>query len=201
MAWKPDYITAADVKAYLRVTDAVDDAEFGIWATASSRAVDKKTNRQFGAVTGAVVRTYRRTPFYDPTSGLWLLEIDDLQDATGLLVNGTAYASSGTTLFPENAAADGKPYERLAFISPPVLPTPGVSVPYAITSARWGWAAVPSQVIGACKLQCSRWNARRDSPFGVAGSPDSGGELRLLARLDPDVATTLAGLSRRRSVG
>jgi len=200
MTWKPDYLTATDVAAYLRVTDVVDNAEFGLWATASSRAVDKKTNRQFGQLAAPATRIYRRPPAYDPATGLWLLEIDDLMDVTGFTIGGIAYASSGNVLLPDNAPADGLPWTRLGLISPPVMPTPGISVPYTLVG-RWGWSAVPSQVIQACKLQCGRWNARRDSPFGVAGSPDTGGELRLLARLDPDVATTLAGLSRRRKAG
>jgi hypothetical protein len=200
MTWQPDYITATDVAAYLRVGDTVDNAEFGIWATASSRAVDKKTNRQFGQLAAPAARVYRTAPWYDSTTGMWLLEIDDLQDVTGFLVNGVAYASSSTVLLPDNAPANGVPWTRLGFIAPPILPGPGVPITYTLTG-RWGWTAVPSQVIGACKLQCARWNARRDSPFGIAGSPDTGGELRLLAKLDPDVATTLAGLSRRRRVG
>jgi hypothetical protein len=200
VAWKPDYITATDVAAYLRVDDTVDNVEFGVWATAASRAIDKKTNRQFGQLAAPATRTYRRPALLNPSSGLWELEIDDLQDATGLQVAGVAYASSGAVLLPDNAPADGVPWERLGFTSCPTLSTPGAPVSTVIT-ARWGWTAVPSQVIAAAKLQCARWNARRDSPHGIAGSPDNGGEMRLLARLDPDVATTLAGLSRRRRVG
>jgi hypothetical protein len=56
-------------------------------------------------------------------------------------------------------------------------------------------------VLAAAKLQCARWNFRRDAPAGVAGSPDQGSEIRLLSRLDPDVAVSLAGLSRPRRAG
>lgn len=193
MPWKPDYITADQAAAYLRVEDDLDDAELATWVTAASRAIDKRCNRQFGKLTAPAARTYRGPAVYDPATGLWLLEIDDVQDITGLTVGGVAYASSGAVLLPDNAPADGVPYERLGFTDYPTLP--------AVVSALWGWAAVPAQVIGATKLQVSRWAARRDSPYGIAGSPDQGSELRLLARLDPDVSTTLAGLSRRRKVG
>jgi hypothetical protein len=199
--WAPDYTTLAAAKGYLRINDNVDDVQLAVWITAASRAVDRKTNRQFGSVAAPVVRTYRRTPYYDPTTGLWLLEIDDLQDATGLTVNGTAFAAAGAVLLPDNAAADGKPYERIGMSSWPTPSSPGSPALNALSSGRWGWAATPTQVTGAVWLQLSRWSARRDSPLGVAGSPDQGSELRLLARLDPDVATTLAGLSRRRRVG
>jgi hypothetical protein len=201
MPWKPDYTTLPVAKEYLRITDTVDDAQLAVWITAASRAVDRKTNRQFGSVAAPVVRTYRRAPAYDPTSGLWLLEIDDLQDSAGLTVNGVAYASAGATLLPDNAAADGVPYERIAMVSWPVPSAPGVPQSNALSSSRWGWGTVPTQVPAAVWLQLARWSSRRDSPYGIAGSPDQGSEMRLLARLDPDVATTLAGLSRRRRAG
>ncbi|MFI1195511.1 hypothetical protein ACH4T9_19950 [Micromonospora sp. NPDC020750] len=192
MPWRPDYLTAEQAANFVRAGSA-DEEELATWCTAASRAIDRRTNRQFGRVVSAVARTYRRPAAYDVVSGLWLLEVDDVQDVTGLTVGGVAYASAGAVLLPDDAAEKGKPYERLGFSDYLAGPV--------IVSAVWGWSAVPAQVVGACKLQVSRWAARRDSPFGVAGSPSDGSELRLLARLDPDVHTTLAGLSRRRRVG
>ncbi|MEV4846133.1 hypothetical protein AB0K20_23310 [Micromonospora matsumotoense] len=195
MAWKPDYLTAEEAGEFVRLPGGspADEAELATWCTAASRAIDTKTNRQFGKVDVLTARTYRRPAAFDVVSGLWLLEVDDVQDVTGLTVGGTAYADAGVTLLPDNAAADGRPFERIGFGDYPTGPV--------VVTALWGWSAVPAQVVGACKLQVSRWAARRDSPFGVAGSPSDGSELRLLARLDPDVSTTLAGLSRRRRVG
>lgn len=200
MPWKPDYITTADLKAYLDVQDTVDDVQLATWCTAASRAIDRKTHRQFGQLAAPAARTYRRPALYNRETGLWQLEIDDVQDTTGLLVNGVAYASSGAVLLPDNAPDEGEPWERLGFTSCPTLSTPGSPVTNVIT-ARFGWTAVPAPVIGAAKLQANRWNKRRRAPFGVAGSPEQGSEIRLLAKLDPDVATTLTGLSRRRRVG
>lgn len=200
MTWKPDYITAADVKAYLRVTDTVDDAQFASWVTAASRAVDRACNRQFGLAAAPVARVYRRAPFYDYTTGLFVLEIDDLMSTSGLTINGTAYASfSGAVLLPDNAPADGLPWTHLGLTSWPTLSTPGAPILNTLV-ATWGWTTVPAQVPAACELQVARWNFRRDAPAGVAGSPDQGSEIRLLAKLDPDVATTLAGLVRPRKV-
>lgn len=195
MAWKPDYLTVAQAKAHLRVDDAVDDTELATWVTAASRAIDDRCNRQFGALSAAASRTYERPAVYDVVSGLWLLEIDDVQNTTGMTVGGTAVASAAT-LLPHNAVADGVPYERLGFSY-----NPFVALTPIVVSAVWGWTAVPAQVVAACKLQVARFAARRDSPYGVAGSPDTGGELRLLSRLDPDVAVSLAGLARRRRAG
>lgn len=199
MTWAPDYLTLAEAKAYLGVTDAVDDVQIAGWITAASRAIDKRCNRQFGSV-AATARTYRRVPYYDPLSGMWVLDVDDVQTNAGLTVNGVAYASSGALLLPDNAPADGRPWTQLGFTAWPFPQYPGVTQSNVVVAA-WGWTAVPAQVVAACKLQINRWNARRDSPMGVAGSPDQGSELRLLAKLDPDVSTTLMGLSRRRRAG
>lgn len=192
MAWKPDYLTAEQAATFIR-TPGVDMEELATWCTAASRAIDKRCNRQFGQVDAPMARTYRRPAAYSSALGLWLVEIDDLQDVTGLTINGTAYADSGAVLLPDDAPDKGKPYERLGFESCPTLPLVGV--------ALWGWTDVPAQVVSAGKLQVSRWDARRNSPYGIAGSPSEGSEMRLLARLDPDVHTSLAGLARRRRVG
>ncbi|KXK61955.1 hypothetical protein AWW66_10975 [Micromonospora rosaria] len=196
MPWAPDYLSAEDAAEYIRMSSTSstpDEADLETWCTAASRAIDKKTNRQFGQVDTATARTYRRPAAFDVVSGLWLLEVDDVQDPTGLTVGGVPLATSGAVLLPDEAPERGRPYERIGFPDWPDSPV--------VVSARWGWSAVPAGVVGAAKLQVSRWSARRDSPYGVAGSPSDGSELRLLARLDPDVATTLAGLSRRRRVG
>lgn len=50
---------------------------------------------------------------------------------------------------------------------------------------------IPSAVKQACLIQASRFVTRRYAPFGVAGSPDSGSEIRLLAKVDVDVAVIL----------
>jgi hypothetical protein len=201
VSWKPDYLTAEDAAAFVRLpSGAPDEEELATWCTAASRAIDKRCNRQFGKVDAPVARSYRQAAVYDVATGLWLLEVDDVQDATGLTVDAVPYADSGAVLLPDNAAADGRPWERLGFTTNPTPCGYGSAAPVVVV-ALWGWTEVPSQVVGAVKLQVSRWAARRDSPYGVAGSPADGSELRLLARLDPDVSTTLAGLSRRRRVG
>jgi len=199
MGWKPDYITLSDIKHYLGIpdSDTQDDVELALWVTAASRAVDDRCKRQFGKATSTVTRTYRAPAVYRPDLGLWVLEIDDVQDTTGLMVNSVAYASSGAVLLPDNAPADGVPYTAVGFTSEPGCPTAGSPVTNSITGLP-GWSSVPPQVPAAVRLQCARWNFRKGAPAGVAGSPDQGSEVRLLAKLDPDVATTLSGLSRRK---
>jgi hypothetical protein len=201
VAWKPDYLTLAEAREYVRVPagDTVDDAVLQVWVTAVSREIDQACNRQFGQLAAPAARVYRQAPAYDPESGLWRMLIDDTQDLTGMTVNGVAYASSGTTLLPDNAPADGRPWTMLGFATQPSLSYPGAPVATTVVN-RWGWTAVPTQVPGAARLQLSRVNWRRDAPAGTAGSPESGSEIRLLAKLDPDVVAMLGGLRRRRRV-
>jgi hypothetical protein len=54
----------------------------------------------------------------------------------------------------------------------------------------WGWSAVPYEVQSACLIQSSRIFVRRQSPFGIAGTPELG-TVRLTSRLDPDVEALL----------
>jgi hypothetical protein len=200
VTWKPDYVTVAEAKSFLRIGDTVDDTELALWVTAASRAIDDRCNRQFGSVTPAVARTYRRAPILNRGSGMWELEIDDVQTSAGLLVNGVAYASSGAVLLPDNAPLEGRPWTRLGMTLWPIASAPGMPISNVITAA-WGWTAVPEQVKVAMRFMVNRWEARRDSPFGVAGSPDQGSELRILAKMDVDSITALRGLARRRRAG
>jgi hypothetical protein len=119
---------------------------------------------------------------------------------------GATWAIDGTaltdyTLEPRNAATKTRPWTRLAVARASAVQPTGCE-PELGGTAQWGWTAVPVPVTLACRLQASRFNARRDSPYGVAGSPDQGGsELRLLARVDPDVGVSLRSYVRPRRAG
>lgn len=189
MTWKPDYVTSAELKSYLRITDTNDDTLVALWVTTVSRNVDDFCGRQFGKVASAENRYY--PTFYDRPEGAWFAELDDLQDTTGLTFadeNGTAVTvatttADGYTLLPRNAATKGRPYERVKLT--------GWAGGELTAHGLWGWTAVPSAVKTGMFLQGGRLAARRDSPFGISGSPQQQGEIRLLAQLDPDFRTSL----------
>lgn len=185
MAWEPDYVTPAELSAYLRTNLVEDAALIAVWATTASRAVDTFCHRQFGNV-ALEAREYSTT--YHRHIGCYVAEIDDLQNLTGLeVLDEDGNEITDYSLTPVNAVQKGKPYERIA-----------VEVCGLLTiSAAWGWTAVPSPVKNATFIQGSRFAARRDSPFGVAGSPEDGSEVRLLASLDPDLKTALGKKYRR----
>ncbi|MEU5938642.1 hypothetical protein ABZ807_05540 [Micromonospora sp. NPDC047548] len=192
MGWAPAYLTDVELKDFTRIDDAIDDVEVVSAIEAASRAVDNAAHpngmRQFGKVAAPEERRY--TARWRPRRRRWVVEIDDLMTTGGLAVSVPAGTITAYTLTPINAAKLSRPWTRLA-VDPasPVQPT-GDEFEVAIT-ASWGWTATPGTVKSAVKLQASRFLSRRDSPYGIAGSPDQGSELRLLAKLDPDVEAML----------
>lgn len=184
MTWAPDYVTASDLKSYIGISDNADDAFIALWVTTVSRNVDDFCGRQFGQVATAEDRYY--PTFYDKHELAWFAELDDLQDTTGLTLadeNGNTVAAADYVLLPRNAAVKGRPYERVKLAS--------WSGGELTGHGKWGWNAVPSSVKTGIFLQGNRLKARRKSPFGISGSPQEQGELRLLAQLDPDFRTSL----------
>lgn len=194
MAWKPDYVdlsqpSGGDIQEYLRIDDDADDYWLGLAVSAASRALDRHCRRQFGRVDEVEERRYRIR--YNRSQGVWVADVDDLMSTADLTLNGQALASP--ELYPLNAQADQRPWTQL------VIPDDvryGLDRPYVDVAERWGWLAIPETVEQATAIQAGRVVKRRDALFGVAGSPDAGSEIRLLAKLDPDVAV-LVGVLRR----
>lgn len=187
------YSTLDSLKGYLKIPadDTTDDGYLNIALDAASRAIDRATNRDFTIRSGsASARVF--TAHYDAERRAYVVPIDDLTTTTGLEVKvdvdgdwSYAYTVTETPqTFPFNAAAKDMPWTELLFREA-TLPT---GLGEVQVTADWGWeSTVPYSIEQACLIQASRLFKRRDAPFGVAGSPELGSELRLLARLDPDV--------------
>jgi hypothetical protein len=197
------------------VADDIDDPDSAIEALAvesAARAIDRACGRTFRlADVTASARYFTYTPprgwdvpVYDPNPQDWyrhaVLPIDDVADTTGMIVtfdtSGNGDYTLATTEYrvgPSNATARQMPYSSLIFDSGTYPPscTEGVKV-----EALWGWGAIPQTIVNANLIQASRFYKRRDAPFGIAGSPDMGSELRLLAKLDPDVALMVGAYKR-----
>lgn len=200
MAWAPNYIEAEDLADFVHTDVESDRVELAGACAAASRAIDLATYRQFG-VTAAEPRIY--TPTWSTKRGMWVVECDDLfapptaiaVDTAGDGTFTTTVSVSAALMLPVNNAVMDRPYERVALRSgASVLGTLGYES-VRLTSV-WGWSAVPETIITAAKLQASRFFARRGSPYGVAGSPDQGSEIRLQARADPDVRLSVLPYKR-----
>lgn len=200
MAWAPDYATTSELKGMLGIPSATTtyDTELALVISAASRAIDHAADRQFGVLSAAAARVYTPRTF---TGGRRVI-MDDLMTTTDLVVKADddgdgvyerTITSAEYRLFPWNAAADGMPWTIL-------FPEWGTVFPACERSmeitAKWGWTEVPDVVHQACLTQAGRLFKRRDAPFGVAGSLQDGSEIRLLSRLDPDVAVLIASVRR-----
>lgn len=193
MTWAPDYVLASDLKHMLKIDDTDDDAEIGFAVTSASRAVDRACNRQFGVTATLEERSY--TAVWDRRRQRWVIEIDDVMTITGLEVAAAAGDIDGYALEPGNAEFESRPWTRIV-VSPDSAIKPLPDVNGVQVTATFGWSEVPVAVQQATLLQASRLFKRKDAPFGVAGSPEAGSELRLLARVDPDVEVVLGPYKR-----
>lgn len=205
MPWAPSYSSLANLKAAVGISDTADDTLLEAARASASRAIDHHTGRQFGVLAIAAPRYYG--VFASPLQLRRFIEIDDLMTTTDLVVK-TDTAGDGTfattlvlstdyRLAPPNAAADGFSW-TLVQLAPRVTVPSGLDYPdraFEVT-AKWGWTAVPAVVDQACLIQASRFFVRKNAPFGIAGSPELGSEMRLLAKLDPDVQALLAPVVR-----
>ena len=206
MAWSTKYVSQDVLKNFLRMSTASteDDAELDFVREAASRAIDQSANRQFGIVASAEARVY--TPYYDRRRGRWTIETDDFPSTSSLAIGidddddqvftDHTISSTAVRLYPFNAADVGRPHTMLIVNSDSTgVPVSGEGT--VQVTAKWGWAAIPDTVVNACLLQASRFWARRFSPYGIAGSPEIGSELRLLNKVDPDVDLMLQPFKRR----
>lgn len=187
MAIVNGYVTRNDVKNALGLGTAAmtpEDDEIDQVVNSVSRAIDDACGRFFYSAAGTVLYTaddFLYLPI-DDFSAITSIVIDEQNTGTPnvTLTNGTDYRPEGTSAIP------GFPYTaiRITSFGTKTLPV-GVTEGVSVRGTR-GFAAVPQPIVAATLLQCVRTHARRNSPYGVAGSPD-GGIIRLLSRLDPDV--------------
>jgi hypothetical protein len=214
------YASLSMFRDYVRssaVTHDADDPDSEIATVAlvaAARAIDLACGRSFKAADTAVSARYFTPilrPALDPITyatsaypASWyrhaILPIDDVFDLTGMVVNfdvsGNGAYTNAVTAYragPQGAASRGMPYTKLIFDSGTYPPLYEESVK---VEALWGWDATPATIVKANLIQAARFFKRRDAPFGVAGSPDMGNELRLLSKLDPDVAVMVAVYKR-----
>lgn len=185
VAWAPDYVSADALGEFVRAN--AGDPYVQDYATAASRSVDDLCNRQFGLMDLPATLVYDASRAAQLTNGRWLVQIDDVMMTAGLTVavDGVPVGAGDYRLWEPNAAAYGRPYTGITFTD---RPTGEVAV-----TTRFGWSAVPASVPAAVRLQGSRWHVRRESPYGTAGSPAEGSEIRLSSLLDPDVRGILRG--------
>ena len=187
MALTNCYCTLSDLKTSLAIEDIQDDTALEAAILTASRMIDDYTGRFFyrdGTTAAPVTRYYTPDSWYitnlDDFVSLNQIALDDDFDQTYT----TVLAASDYLIDPVNNARRGWPYNRITAIDRYIFP---YAYPQSVrVQAVWGWPSVPAEISMATKLQASRLFIRRQSPFGIAGTPEIG-TVRLTSRLDPDV--------------
>lgn len=182
-----EYVTLEDLKVQLGIEadDATRNTLLDRARRSASQSIDKTCGRRFWLDAQPVARVFnpRGSIVREDDGDLFL--IDDIGDATGLIVETGSGASwtavTGYETSPDNALADGKPITGL--LRP--LATWGIATTRLRVTAKFGWPAVPDDIAEAAMIQASRLYKRKDSPEGIIGSAEWG--VRNLSRRDPDV--------------
>ena len=196
MALTNAYCTLSDVKNALAIEDINDDLAIEAAIAAACRMIDDYTGRFFyrdGTSAAPVIRYY--TP-----NDWWICNVDDFVSLSQIATDDnfdqsytTVWSATDYMVEPINNARRGWPYTRILAIDRYLFPR---LYPQTVkVTAVWGWPAVPAEINLAARLQASRLFIRKQSPFGVAGSVDTG-TIRLTSRLDPDVEALIRPLKK-----
>lgn len=191
------YVDVNTFKAEYTIRNTVEDDRIERCLAAASAAINKACDRTFYAVsaTGADEERYY-TPATPRT--VWIDDLLELHEfATDLSGTGTFTTiweePRDVVLLPLNAAAKGRPFERVRVTQLARYLLPGRERSVRVTGV-FGWLAVPDEVISATLLLARRLFLRKDAPWGVA---TFGTEVALrLLRSDPDVSVLLDDLTR-----
>ena len=192
------YATLAQFKAAVGITDSTDDAALQNVLDATDTLIDLYCDRKTGFGTASETRYYTAEDYEyvltDDLVSVTTLQTDD--DANGTYET-TWTVGTDYVLAPRNAALDGFPYTEIdtSVTWPRNFPKDvylGVKV-----VGVFGFPAVPAAVTQAEIIQAGAvWNSRT-APFGVIGSADLGGILRMSRALHPEAALILEPYRKR----
>jgi len=173
------YATLNEAKAFLGITDSVDDGIIERSVESASRTIDRMTNRRFYQDAVATARYYRATnPYFvivDDISTTTSLDVDvdipgDGQYATQFVLN-TDYIMD-----PQNASSLGRPWTQITRVGSQAIPVCTSNLrPTVRITARWGWPAVPVDIVEATLILTADLFKRKDAVGGVLGISDLGG--------------------------
>ena len=188
MAITNGYCSLNQIKAALRITDAVDDALLEMAVESASRMIDSECDRNFFSVSATrdFVPSDPYTVDTDDLTAITSVKIDDQGDRTFLITLQT----SDYQTEPVNQRVSGNafPIYRLRMIGDYLLPIWGQQATVRI-QGTYGFTPVPTQITQATVIQAGRIFKRLDSLLGFAGFSDMG--VARVGRVDPDVAAMI----------
>lgn len=178
-----DYATAAELKSALGITDTDDDSDIAVVLTAASRALDDFCGRFFfqDSTAREYVAEHSDVLYTDDLVSVTTVSIDNDDDDVAEL----ALAAADWHLEPLNAAANSKPFTRIATT---------LGGTRAFNRARrvkvegtFGWPAVPDGIKQATIHQATMLlKSSKEGTLGVAPVAGfDGAGMRISGRLHP----------------
>ena len=192
------YASLAQFKAAVGITDTTDDAALQNVLDATDTLIDLYCDRKTGFGTATETRYYTAEDYEyvltDDLVSVTTLQTDD--DANGTYET-TWTAGTDYVLAPRNVALDGFPYTEIdTSVTWPRNFPKDVYLGVKVTGV-FGFPSVPAAVTQAEIIQAGAvWNSRT-APFGVIGSADLGGILRMSRALHPEAALILEPYRKR----
>jgi hypothetical protein len=187
------YATLAEFKSSIGVTDSVDDTPLQSVLDAADQLINNYVDTKVGfGQTASQTRYYTADRFdfvlTDPIVSVSQLATDINGDGTYSQV----WTSNDYVLAPRNAALDSRPYTEID-TSPFSNADYNFPVGYLEVKVTgvFGWPSVPAAVKQAALIQAGAIWSSRTAPFGVIGSQDLGGVLRMSAALHPEARILL----------
>ena len=162
------YVDTFELEGFIRSTITADTAEIAAAGLAAESAINAYCQRVFTVPTTATARTF--------VANSWdLLRVHDIANTTNLVIvnDGVTLSASdyqletspGTT---SQIGVDGRtwPWTYIRILSGHwARDTYGEAL--VSVTARWGWPAVPDEVILATKLLARDYLLARDTSFGI----------------------------------
>lgn len=177
MAITNGYATLAELKAYLKIDDSMEDTLLENIVEAASRSIDRIANRRFYLDSTATARQYR-------PADLLRVFTDDFGSTSGLIVKTdpndagvyatTLVLNTDYIVEPVNAAAKGRPWNYITIVSGESYSLPVNYRPQVEVTARWGWPSVPDDINQATLILSADLYKRKDSIGGVLGLSELG---------------------------
>jgi hypothetical protein len=187
------YATLAEFKSSIGITDTTDDTPLQSCLDAADQLINNYVDTKVGfGQTASQTRYYTADRFdfvlTDPIVSVSQLATDINGDGTYSQV----WTSNDYVLAPRNAALDSRPYTEID-TSPFSNADYNFPVGYLEVKVTgvFGWPSVPAAVKQAALIQAGAIWSSRTAPFGVIGSQDLGGVLRMSAALHPEARILL----------
>ena len=187
------YATLAEFKSSIGITDSTDDTPLQSVLDSADELINNYVDTKVGfGRTSSQTRYYTADRFdfvlTDPIVSISQLATDVNGDGT----YSQTWTSNDYILAPRNAALDNRPYTEID-TSPFSNADYNFPVGYLEVKVTgiFGWPSVPAAVKQAALIQAGAIWSSRTAPFGVIGSQDLGGVLRMAAALHPEARILL----------